>query len=171
MTLTSSFSLCLFSSPSSFDIWSSDSLSSAARKAKEPHSNGINSLYTRPSTRGITQVPEQISSLNLDHEMDDDDEIDNEDDDHHISTDLDQQQPASPTITNGSDEPNESNHVMNDDDEQQQKPPLIMTSTHQRKRMLPLTNHRRPLPPPSSTMNGKSELFTVRAHLEKGKIR
>lgn len=146
--------------------------SSAARKVKEPHANGINNLYTRSTTRGITQVPEQISSMNIDHEMDDEDGIDNDDDDHHTNPDHDQQQPTSPTITNGSDEPNESNHMMNDDDEQQQKPPSIMTSTHQRKRMLPLTNHRRsfPVPPPPS-MNGKSELWTVRAHLEKGKIK
>ncbi|CAF1327703.1 unnamed protein product [Adineta steineri] len=139
----------------------------AAKKAKDPRLNGINGSYTRSSTRGITQVPEQISSLNIDHEMDDDDEINNNDDeDNHTGTDNDQQQPSSPTITNGSDENNEINHIMNDDDEQHQsRHAPIITSTHQRKRILPLTNHRRPMP--SSTMNGKSDLFSVRAHLEK----
>jgi hypothetical protein len=114
----------------------------------------------------------------MDHEMDDEDDIDHDDEDHHTGTDNDQQQPESPTITNGSDEHIELNLTMNDDDElQQQSQPLsIITSTHQRKRILPLTNHRRPpLPLPSSvissTMNGKSDLFSVRAHLEKGKTK
>ena len=84
---------------------------------------------------GITQVPEQMSSLHMDHEMDDDDDIDHDDEDHHTGTDNDQQQPESPTITNGSDELIELNHTMNDDDEHQQQsqPPSIITSTHQRK--------------------------------------
>jgi hypothetical protein len=105
--------------------------------------------------------------------MDDDEEMDNGDeDDHHTGTDNDQQQPTSPTITNGSDGPIELNPIMNDEDEQRARPASIITSTHQRKRMLPLTNHRRPPPPPSSsTMNGKSDLLSVRNHLEKGKIK
>ncbi|CAF1360925.1 unnamed protein product [Rotaria sordida] len=148
----------------------------AAKKAKDCHRNGINGSYTRSSTRGITQVPEQISLLHIDHDMDDDDDIDNDDEDNHTGTDNDQQQPSSPTITNGSDEHSGINHSMNNDDEQQQqiRPSLISPSLHQRKRMLPLTNHRRlppSLPPPSSfissTMNGKSDLLSVRVHLEK----
>jgi len=147
----------------------------ASRKLKEPRSNGINGLYTRSSTRGITQVPQQISSINMDHEMDDEDEIDHDDEDNHTGTDNDQQQPSSPTITNRSDEPIELSHIINnnnDDDEQQQnQPPSIITSTHQRKRMLPLTNHRRPPSSSmiSSAMDGKSDLLSVRTHLEKGK--
>ncbi|CAF1599373.1 unnamed protein product [Rotaria sp. Silwood1] len=152
----------------------------AAKKAKNPHSNGINGLYTRSSTRGITQVPEQISSIHMDHDMDDEDDIDNDDEDNHTGTDNDQQQPASPTITNGSDEHSGINHSMTNDDEQQQhqqqiRSPLITPSSHQRKRMLPLTNHKRQPPPPplpsssfiSSNMNGNSDLLSVRAHLEK----
>ncbi len=96
--------------------------------------------------------------------MDDEDEINNDDEDNHTGMDNDQQQPLSPTTTNRSDELIEMNHTMNDDDGQ----PTIITSTHQRKRMLPLTNHRRPAS--SSTMNGKSDLLSVRSHLEKGKI-
>ncbi len=147
---------------------------SAAKKAKDSHTNDINRSYTRSSTRGITQVPEQLSMHHTDHEMDDEDDMEHDDEDNHTGTDNDQQQPESPTMTNGSDELNEYKNTINDDDEQQQhiQPPSIITSTHQRKRMLPLTNHRR-LPPPSSsssTMNGKSDLFSVRAHLEKGKI-
>ncbi|CAF2679702.1 unnamed protein product [Rotaria sp. Silwood2] len=154
----------------------------AAKKAKDSHTNGISGSYTRSSTRGITQVPEQISSLHLDHDMDDEDDIDNDDEDNNTGTDNDQQQPASPTITNGSDEHSGINNSMNNDDEQQQQhhqqiqSSLITLSGHQRKRMLPLTNHRHPpplLPPPppssfiSSTMNTKSDLLSVRTHLEK----
>lgn len=141
-------------------------LLSAAKKAKEPNSNG---LYTRSTNRGITQVPEQLS-LNLDHDMDDDDDIDH-----------DQRQPLSPTVTNASDEQNDLNLLITDDDEQQQQQnqtQSMINSIHQRKRMAPLTSHRRPPPPPSSsssgmssTMNEKSDLLSVRAHLEKGKTK
>ena len=140
-------------------------LLSAAKKAKEPNSNG---LYTRSTNRGITQVPEQLS-LNLDHDMDDDDDIDH-----------DQRQPLSPTVTNASDEQNDLNLLITDDDEQQQQNQTqsMINSIHQRKRMAPLTSHRRPPPPPSSsssgmssTMNEKSDLLSVRAHLEKGKTK
>lgn len=150
-------------------------ISSAAKKAKISHSNGINGSFTRSSTRGITQVPEQISSLNMDHDIDDEDEMDHNDEDNHTGTDNDQQQPSSPTITNGSDELSGINQTMNNDDEQQQqliRPSLMITSIHQRKRMLPLTSHRHPPPSSSissSTINGKSDLLSVRAHLEKGK--
>ena len=99
--------------------------------------------------------------------MEDEEELENDDEDRQIGTDHDQQQPISPTITNGSDGPGEFNHQgMNEDDEQQQpqtRPPLILTSTHQRKRMLPY--HRRPI------MNEKSDLFSVRNHLERGSNR
>lgn len=137
-------------------------LSSAAKKAKEPNSNG---LYTRSTNRGITQVPEQLA-LNLDHDMDDDDDIDH-----------DQQQPLSPTVTNASDEQNDLNLLITDDDEQQQNQTQSMiNSIHQRKRMAPLTSHRRPPPSSSSsgmssTMNEKSDLLSVRTHLEKGKMK
>lgn len=145
----------------------------AAKKAKFSRSNGINQSYSRSSTRGITQVPEQISSLNIENDMDDEDEMDNDDEDNHTGTDNDQQQPLSPTITNGSDELIGLNHTMNDDDEHQQQPirsSLLINSTHQRKRIYPLTNHRRPplpLPITSSTTNEKSDLLSVRTHLEK----
>jgi hypothetical protein len=91
----------------------------------------------------------------MDHEMDDEDDID---EDNHTGTDNDQQQPDSPAITNVSDELLETNH-----DEQEQ----IQSSSHQRKRMLPLTNNRCPS---SSITNGKSDLLSVRTHLEKGKM-
>ena len=145
------------------DIYIYLDISSAARKAKEPHSNGINNLYTRSSSRGITQVPEQLSSLNIDHEMEDEEEMHNDEEDHHSGTDNDQQQPTSPTVTNGSDGLGElTHHVMNEEDEQQQQPQQNRL-THQRKRMLPMMNHRRPV------MNGKSDLLSVRSHLEIGK--
>ncbi|CAF1911550.1 unnamed protein product [Rotaria magnacalcarata] len=183
----------------------------AAKKVKDSHTNGIHGSYTRSSTRGITQVPERISSLHVEHDMDDEDDLDNDDDENHTGTDNDQQQPSSPTITNehdiddeddldndddenhtgtdndqqqpssptitnGSDEHSGINHIMNNEDElpqQRRRPSLIITLTHQRKRMLPLTNRRRVPPPPlslsfsSSTTNGKSDLLSVRTHLEK----
>ncbi|UJR13983.1 hypothetical protein I4U23_000986 [Adineta vaga] len=141
----------------------------AARKVKDPRSNGTNGLYTRSSTRGITQVPEHISLLNIDHEMDDDDdEINNlESEENHPGMDNDQQQPSSPTMTNGSDEHHEINHIMTDDDDQTQqlRHPSIITTNHQRKRTSLLTNPKRATH--SSTINSKADLFSVRTHLEK----
>ncbi|CAF5078784.1 unnamed protein product, partial [Rotaria magnacalcarata] len=146
----------------------------AAKKVKDSHTNGIHGSYTRSSTRGITQVPERISSLHVEHDMDDEDDLDNDDDENHTGTDNDQQQPSSPTITNGSDEHSGINHIMNNEDElpqQQRRPSLIIPLAHHRKRMLPSTNHKR-VPPlsssfSSSTTNGKSDLLSVRTHLEK----
>ena len=153
-------------------------LSSAAKKAKDTHPNGgdADASYARSSTRGITQVPEQISSLHLDHEMEDDDDMDanDDDDDNHTGTDHDQQQQLDSPVTNASDELPANNHGMHDDEHPPSRTPSISTSTHQRKRMFPLTSSRRlpPPPPPSSThtstANGKSDLLSVRDHLEKG---
>jgi hypothetical protein len=143
----------------------------AARKAKDSHTNGS---YTRSSTRGITQVPDQISSPNLDHEMEYDDDLDQNDDDNHTDQDHDHHPPpSSPTISNVSDEPLNRNHSMMQADEHVQlsvRSSSLMPSNHQRKRTVPLTHGRSSAPSSTdgTTINGKSNLLSVRVHLEKG---
>lgn len=138
----------------------------AAKKAKDSHPNGIlnNGSFTRSSTRGITQVPDQISSPGLDHEMDDDDDDDldqpHPDDENHPHS----QAPAdSPTNSHTSDDFHDKPHSVHDDEHARS------SSNHQRKRLfgrtpLPLVND-------GSVINGKSNLLTIRLHLEKGKAR
>ncbi|CAF1162351.1 unnamed protein product, partial [Adineta ricciae] len=149
----------------------------AAKRIKDPRSNGADALYVRSSTRGLTQVPEQISLPNLDHEMDDDGGDDDDDieglnnnvEENHTGMDNDQQQPSSPTMTNGSDEHHEINHIMTDDDDQTQQirhPSIVAAANHTRKRPVLFTNHKRSIS--SSTINNSTgDLFSVRAHLQK----
>ncbi|CAF1174244.1 unnamed protein product, partial [Adineta ricciae] len=151
----------------------------AAKRIKDPRSNGTDALYVRSSTRGLTQVPEQISLPNLDHEMDDDEDGGGDDDDieglnnsveeNHTGMDNDQQQPSSPTMTNGSDEHHEINRIMTDDDDQIQQirhPSIAAAANHTRRRPVLFTNHKRSIS--SSTINNSTgDLFSVRAHLQK----
>ena len=134
---------------------------SAAKKAREPQTNGVGVNYTRSSTRGITQVPEQISSPADDHEMeDDDDDLDQRDDENHHHHHRHHSRPESPTDTNISDDAIDRSHRIHDDDH-------LLTLNHQRKRVVP-SNHTRSLIEPSN-YSGKSNLLAVRTHLEKGK--
>ncbi|CAF0973065.1 unnamed protein product [Adineta ricciae] len=161
--------------------WNTDCSTSlnAAKRIKDPRSNGTDALYVRSSTRGLTQVPEQISLPNLDHEMDDDEDGGGDDDDieglnnsveeNHTGMDNDQQQPSSPTMTNGSDEHHEINRIMTDDDDQIQQirhPSIAAAANHTRRRPVLFTNHKRSIS--SSTINNSTgDLFSVRAHLQK----
>jgi len=134
----------------------------AAKKAKDTHPNGIlnNGCYTRSGTRGITQVPDQISSPGLDHEMEDDEDDDldqqQQDDENNQHS---HPQADSPTNSHTSDDFHDKNHSVHDDEHPRS------SSNHQRKRLygrtpLPLVND-------GSVINGKSNLLTIRLHLEK----
>lgn len=131
-------------------------LNRAAKKAKDPPSNGLGVNYTRTSTRGITQVPEQISSPLGDHEMEDDEDLDDE---NHPVSDHHQGSVESPTGTNISDDLLDRSHRMHDDE-------LQLSSNHQRKRVFPSGNCRTSTDGP--ILSGKTNLLSVRSHLEKG---
>ena len=113
------------------------------------------SYLHRSTTRSFTQVPESMSGIPIQQDIDEEDDDDDDDENKH-------QQSNSPTMTNDSDEFIECVDMLNDDP-QQIGVSSSMDLPHRQKQKLSLTNNQY-----QQSISPKSNLLSVRASIQKG---